>query len=94
MAPPIEHFHPEELEARVQYKTDGRYRKGGVDLEKCKLMEMVQYDCWPERRGSGSVVKCKPLVRLFRKYVVASLLLEDFSRIELTRGRAVGAQMG
>ncbi|KAK8256326.1 hypothetical protein IWZ00DRAFT_541832 [Phyllosticta capitalensis] len=67
MAPPIEHFHPEELEARVQYKTDGRYRKGGVDLEKCKLMEMVQYDCWPERRGSGSVVKCKPLVRLFRK---------------------------
>ncbi|KAK7527507.1 hypothetical protein IWX49DRAFT_490466, partial [Phyllosticta citricarpa] len=68
MAPPIEHFHPEELEARAQYDAKGRYRKGGVDLEKCKLMEMLQYDCWPERRVGGQpVVKCRPLVRLFRK---------------------------
>ncbi|KAK7542651.1 uncharacterized protein J3D65DRAFT_614511 [Phyllosticta citribraziliensis] len=67
MAPPIEHFLPEELEARAQFNAKGRYRKGGVDLEKCKLMEMLQYDCWVERRVSQPFVKCRPLVRMFRK---------------------------
>ncbi|KAK8175647.1 hypothetical protein IWX90DRAFT_424789 [Phyllosticta citrichinensis] len=78
MAPPIEHFPPEELEARAQFDAKGRYRKGGVDLEKCKLMEMLQYDCWVERRVSQPFVKCRPLVRMFRKYVASVSRLGRF----------------
>ncbi|KAL1641928.1 hypothetical protein SLS58_005764 [Diplodia intermedia] len=68
MAPPVEAFPPEELSVRVQYKPNGRRRKPPVELEKCKLLEMVQYACEVENRDDPrSRVLCRPLVRLFRR---------------------------
>lgn len=55
----------------MQFNERGRYRKGGpLKLEQCKLLEMVQYACEVENRDDprGRVV-CKPLVRLFRRWV-------------------------
>ncbi|KAH7062663.1 hypothetical protein B0J12DRAFT_564042 [Macrophomina phaseolina] len=69
MAPPVEAFPPQELSARVQYDARGKYRKGGpIELEKCKLLEMVQYACEVENRDDPrGRVMCRPLVRLFRR---------------------------
>ncbi|KAF2137200.1 uncharacterized protein K452DRAFT_236131 [Aplosporella prunicola CBS 121167] len=70
MAPLVEAFPPEELEARAQYTPDNRLRnkRRPVDLAKCKLLELVQYECDVVDRGDPkSVVRCQPLVRLFRK---------------------------
>jgi hypothetical protein len=47
-------------------------RKGEtIELEKCKLLEMMQYSCNPPEDGvpPPGVVICKPVVRLFRRYV-------------------------
>jgi hypothetical protein len=74
MAPPVETFPAAQLPERVQVTAQGRRRKGGnIDLKKCDLMEMVQYNCWLEP-GPGyreEVVKCQPVVRLFRRYALS-----------------------
>lgn len=68
MAPPVEAFPAQELAARVQYDARGKYRKGGIELERCKLLEMVQYACEVENRNDPrGRVMCRPLVRLFRR---------------------------
>lgn len=68
MAPPVEAFPAQELAARVQYDACGKYRKGGIELERCKLLEMVQYACEVENRNDPrGRVMCRPLVRLFRR---------------------------
>jgi hypothetical protein len=73
MAPLVPVFSPTDLPDRVQFVQSGfreKRRKGGaVDLEKCQLMEIVQYSCNPPEEGiqAPGVVKCKPIVRLFRK---------------------------
>ena len=68
MAPPIEEFPPAQLEQRLQYTTNGKLRKSPVELEKCKLMEMVQYMCEVSNRNDpNAVVVCQPVVRLFRR---------------------------
>lgn len=75
MAPPVEAFPPQELEARVQYDARGRRKKGGpIELEQCKLLEMVQYACEVENKNDPrGRVMCKPLVRLFRRWVETRL---------------------
>jgi hypothetical protein len=68
MAPPIEEFLPAQLEQRIQYAMNGKLRRSPVELEKCKLMEMVQYMCEVSNRNDpNAVVVCQPVVRLFRR---------------------------
>jgi len=44
-------------------------RKGfDGDLKACELLEMLQYDCRVENpEKQGSLVRCLPIVRLFRR---------------------------
>lgn len=75
MSPPVESFPAFELADRVQVTMRNRRRKKLVDLHKCELMEMVQYSCEVEKdKGGGSVIKCEPLVRLFRRWVDVHIL--------------------
>ena len=68
MAPPIEAFPASELPWRVQVTAQGKRRKGeAIDLRKCELFELVQYDCRVDERQPKAPVKCYPVVRLFRK---------------------------
>ncbi|KAE8329380.1 hypothetical protein BDV39DRAFT_47390 [Aspergillus sergii] len=73
MAPLVPIFSAETLPDHVSIVRKNfqeRRRKGGpVELEKCKLMEMVQYSCNPPQDGipARGVVVCKPVVRLFRR---------------------------
>ena len=71
MAPMIEAFPPWKLESRVNLTPQGKLLRKGerIELEKCKLRELVQFDC--ELRGPvgnpRSVVVCAPIVRMFRR---------------------------
>ncbi|MCJ1259274.1 hypothetical protein MMC24_007110 [Lignoscripta atroalba] len=70
MTPPVELFPTWELEHRVQGTAQGKRRKPPVKLEECTLGEMVQYNCYPEtggRESSKPIIKCEPIVRLFRR---------------------------
>ncbi|KAF2092232.1 hypothetical protein K490DRAFT_32528 [Saccharata proteae CBS 121410] len=68
MAPPVEAFMPSELEARIQYDTNGRRRKQPIELTKCKLLEMTQYACnLVNPRDPRSSAQCEQLVRTFRR---------------------------
>lgn len=74
MAPLVPIFATEDLPSRVQIIHRGfkeKQRKGEpIDLHKCELMELVQYSCNPPEEGilAPGVVKCKPIVRLFRRF--------------------------
>lgn len=70
MAPPIETFPVSELPERVMQLPDGRRRKGeAIDLKKCELLELVQYNC--EVKGMKghpqAVIQCMPVTKLFRR---------------------------
>ena len=68
MAPPTEAFPASELPFRAQITTQGKRRKGGdIDLRRCELLEMVQYDCRVDEQQPRAPVRCYPIVRLFRK---------------------------
>lgn len=71
MVPPIEGFPASQLRMRVQLTVKGKLRKGEtVDLRQCELLEMVQYSCQLERGqspGAMDVVRCMPIVKLFRR---------------------------
>lgn len=70
MAPPIEAFPVSELHHRVNVLPNGKRRKGGdVDLNKCDLMELVQYSCHlkGDPKSTNAVIQCEPVVKLFRK---------------------------
>lgn len=70
MTPPIESFPASELPVRVQLTTQGRLRKNPINLAKCDLMEVLQYSCHLEgKRPETAIVKCEPIVRLFRRFV-------------------------
>jgi len=69
MAPPVESWSAHELTDRVQVTKEGRRRKDRIDLNKCKLLEMLQYECLVEdggRRANARVI-CRPVERLFRR---------------------------
>lgn len=69
MSPPVETFSATELPDRVQVNTQGRRRKGGnIELQKCELLEMLQYECEVENAArKDSQVICRPVERLFRR---------------------------
>ncbi|PYH76194.1 hypothetical protein BO82DRAFT_359379 [Aspergillus uvarum CBS 121591] len=73
MAPLVPVFHAETLPEHVNISTKNfqeKRRKGGpVDLEKCQLLEMVQFSCNPPQGGipKPGVIVCQPVVRLFRR---------------------------
>ena len=70
MAPPIEAFPVSELEYRINIQSNGRRRKGGdIDLRKCELLEIVQYECGLKgrERDRMAVIQCAPVVKLFRR---------------------------
>ena len=71
MSPPVETFPASELAQRVQLTLQGRRRKGReIVLSDCELREMVQYSCHLEEdseKPRTAIVKCEPIVRLFRK---------------------------
>ena len=70
MAPPIEAFPASQLEQRINTLPSGRRRKGGdIDIRKCELLELVQYECDLKRnhRAQQAVIQCRPAVKLFRK---------------------------
>ena len=68
---PVELFSASQLPEHVQ--TDvctGRKRKVAVEaIETCPLRELVQWKCEPD----GEQVRCKPVERFFRMYVVVKL---------------------
>ena len=84
MAPLIPIFPSTDLPDRVQIVHSAfkeKRRKGDpIDLEKCALLELVQYSCNPPSEGiqAPGVVKCKPVVRLFRRCVHLIYTLVDF----------------
>jgi hypothetical protein len=62
--------------SQIEYKSRrNRRRKKPVDLQKCELVEMVQYSCdiAKDERDGGTVIKCEPIVRLFRRCVDAQV---------------------
>lgn len=64
----MDEFPASQLAEKVQFTTSGKLRKDPVDLEKCKLMEIVQYSCdVSDRRDPKAVIVCEPIVRLFRR---------------------------
>lgn len=74
MPPPQTAFPASELPTRVQRTAQNKVRKTKVELNDCELKHMVQYSCLMEeddRPGRKSEVVCTPIVRLFRRYVMA-----------------------
>lgn len=79
MAPPVFSFPTSELPVKIQGDVKGKKRKveggGNVDLSKCQLFKMYQYDCFidgAEDGGpvkDGSAVRCFDVPRYFREYV-------------------------
>jgi len=71
MSPPVETFPASQLAQRIQLTPQGRKKKGReVELGDCELLEMVQYSCHLEVHPETlrtAIVKCEPIVRLFRK---------------------------
>jgi hypothetical protein len=69
MAPPVESWSARELPDHVQVTVEGRRRKDLIELEKCELVRMVQYECFvvDEGRRPGAPVVCRPVERLFRR---------------------------
>jgi len=65
MAPKLDYFPPSELPSRVQYVASGKKRKQPVDLKKCELKELLQYECDVDKKDPRAI-KCWPLVRSFR----------------------------
>jgi hypothetical protein len=70
---PLASFPVSDLPERMKLKSNGKLRKPFLqDLERCKLMELVQYECDVKRRAAESgkrteYIECLPLVRLFRR---------------------------
>ncbi|GAM41098.1 hypothetical protein TCE0_041f13962 [Talaromyces pinophilus] len=96
MAPLVPIFATEDLPSRVQIIHRGfkeKRRKGEpIDLHKCELMELVQYSCNPPEEGilAPGVVKCKPIVRLFRR-CAGGLTVETTSWEKMNANNQVSA---
>jgi hypothetical protein len=69
MTPPVEVFPAFELPSRVQVTTKGKRRKDNIDLEKCELLQIMQYECnIQDTKVRDSPIICEPIQRLFRRY--------------------------
>ena len=69
MAPPLESWPAYQLPDRAQGNVKDRKRKDfNDDLKACELLELLQYECKVEPPVTrDSVVRCWPVVRLFRR---------------------------
>ncbi|PQE19134.1 Mitochondrial export Som1 protein [Rutstroemia sp. NJR-2017a BBW] len=73
MTPPILSFPPSRLPHESRYNAKNEFRKGfDGDLQKCELLEMMQYECDVKRGTDGSVTRegrvvCWPVERWFRR---------------------------
>ena len=67
MTPPIESFPASEVMSRVNTTAEGKLRKGWLDLDKCKPMQLMQFHCGVEDTAQGKIIRCNPTVRFFRK---------------------------
>lgn len=81
MAPLVPIFPASTLPERVNIVTKNfkeKHRKGpSIELEKCQLLEMLQYSCQPPQMGSAPV--CTPIVRWFRRYACCFVLSASYS---------------
>ena len=82
MAPLVPIFSADSLPEHTNIVSrnfqEKKRRKGApINLQDCPLLEMVQYSCNPPHDGipQPGVVVCKPVVRLFRRYVMSYLWL-------------------
>lgn len=85
MAPPLEPFLPVQLEWRSQIQANGKRRKEPIELEKCALKEIVQYDCqvqYKDKNDKMGTIVCTPVTRLFRRYVY---FIQTFSHYLMTK---------
>lgn len=77
MAPIIQTHPASDLPHQVNIVNKNfqeKRRKGpAIDLKDCPLYEMTQYSCNPPDEGvpQRGVITCKPMVKLFRKYVIS-----------------------
>ena len=72
MAPPESSFPPSELQHHINKLPNGKRRKDeDIDLKKCDLVELVQYDCplAKDPKTGETVIRCSPVVKLFRRWV-------------------------
>jgi Mitochondrial export protein Som1 len=69
MAPPVEAWSARELPDRVQVNMKGRRRKGNIELSRCELFELVQFECTvlDGVKSREAPVVCRPIERLFRR---------------------------
>lgn len=71
MPPSISPFHPADLEAKTKILPSGKLRKpeNQHQLNKCKLQELVQFDCEVKghKKHKNGIVVCAPIVRVFRR---------------------------
>lgn len=80
MPPPVVTFPASALPAKIQETYDPKFdtqvirRKDKIELEKCELLEMLQYECGiaRSRDGSGRIesrarIVCRPVERFFRR---------------------------
>ena len=69
MAPPLEAWPAYQLPERARVNVKDRKRKGfNGDLKACELLELLQYNCDVEKPVTkDSLVRCWPVVRLFRR---------------------------
>ena len=77
MPPPVESWPAAELPIRVFSNTKGDFRKGFKgNLKACEKLGMLQYRCEVDDPGSrNSTVRCWPVERFFRRYVVSSRIV-------------------
>lgn len=76
MSPPCRVFPASQLPTEIQLENDKRRKGGKIDLSACELLSMVQYDCQIDRPDlSNSPVRCWPVQRWFRRYVLFLALL-------------------
>ncbi|ORY56314.1 uncharacterized protein BCR38DRAFT_308978, partial [Pseudomassariella vexata] len=69
MTPPCRVFASDALESEIQTDLTGRKRKGGdIELAKCKLFSMMQYECTIDKpEQASSPVRCLEVQRWFRQ---------------------------
>ncbi|TIA32829.1 hypothetical protein D6C78_07978, partial [Aureobasidium pullulans] len=60
-----------DLEAKTKILPSGKFRKpeNQHQLNKCKLQELVQFDCEVKghKKHKNGIVVCAPIVRVFRR---------------------------
>ncbi|KAF2020379.1 hypothetical protein BU24DRAFT_416085 [Aaosphaeria arxii CBS 175.79] len=69
MAPVVPTIHVSELATEINALPHGKTRSPPIDLASLPLKELVQYRCdiVAGEKGTGPIVKCVPVVRLYRQ---------------------------